>query len=185
MLSVSLIRCKNEALIKLYFKNIIKCFKRVQIDKWPDLPYLFSLIYCCIRIKSKPDHLSKIIFSHRFCDSDCINFKTFAFLAVYWSIWTSLYNTDIEVQPFLKSSLHSGKQWVCLHGLESRSERRFKTRSKTWLGLWFELRLFTWATNAFPITIRICALRVMFCSYYAVRARWLTHALMHGFSAHF
>ena len=76
-------------------------------------------------------------------------------------------------------------QWVCLHGLESRSERRFKTRSKTWLGSWFELRLFTWATNAFPITIRICALRVMFCSYYAVRARWLTHALMHGFSAHF
>ena len=26
---------------------------------------------------------------------------------------------------------------------------------------------------------------VNFCSYCAVRARWLTHALMHGFSAHF
>ena len=75
--------------------------------------------------------------------------------------------------------------WVCLHGLESRSERRFGTSFKTWLGSWFELRAFTWATNAFPITIRNCALRVIFCSYYAVRARWLTHALMYGFSAHF
>ena len=27
---------------------------------------------------------SVVIFSHRFLDSDCINFKTFAFLAVYW-----------------------------------------------------------------------------------------------------
>ena len=77
-----------------------------------------------------------------------------------------------------------GQLWVCSHGLESRSEGRFGTRSKTWLGSWFELRAFTWATNAFPITIRICALRMIFCSYYAVRARWLTHALMYGFSAH-
>ena len=73
----------------------------------------------------------------------------------------------------------------CVYMDESRSERRFGTWSKTWLGSWFELRAFTWATNAFPITIRNCALRVIFCSYYAVRARWLTHALMHGFSAHF
>ena len=84
-------------------------------------------------------------------------------------------------QNIAKPDLH----WVCLHGLESRSERRFGTWFKTWLGSWFELRAFTWATNAFPITIRNCALRVIFCSYYAVRARWLTHALMHGFSAHF
>ena len=41
---------------------------------------------------------SVVIFSHRFLDSDCINFKTFAFLAVYWPFWTSLYNTDIKVQ---------------------------------------------------------------------------------------
>ena len=32
-ISVSLVRCKNEALKKLYFKSIIKCFKRVKIDK--------------------------------------------------------------------------------------------------------------------------------------------------------
>ena len=41
---------------------------------------------------------SVVIFSHRFLDSDCmvcINFKTFAFLAVYWPFWTSLYSTDI------------------------------------------------------------------------------------------
>ena len=46
---------------------------------------------------------SVVIFSHRFLDSDCINFKTFAFLAVYWPFWTS-YNTDIKVQQFFKSS---------------------------------------------------------------------------------
>ena len=53
------------------------------------------------------------------------------------------------------------KQWLCSHGLESRSERRFGSRSKTWLGSWFELhvRAFTCIVNAFPITIRICALR--------------------------
>ena len=51
--------------------------------------------------------------------------------------------------------------------------------------IWTTCVYITWATNAFPITIRNCALRVIFCSYYAVRALWLTHALMHGFSAHF
>ena len=48
---------------------------------------------------------------------------------------------------------------VCHMSYESRSERRFGSRSKTWLGSWFELRAFTCITNAFPITIRICALR--------------------------
>ena len=43
--------------------------------------------------------------------------------------------------------------------LESRSERCFGSRSKTWLGSWFELRAFTCIANAFQITIRICALR--------------------------
>ena len=48
----------------------------------------------------------------------------------------------------------------CVHyGLESSSERRFGSRSKTWFGSWFELCAFTWATNAFLITISICALR--------------------------
>ena len=75
--------------------------------------------------------------------------------------------------------------WLCSHGLESRSERRFGSRSKTWLGSWFELRAFTCIANAFPITIRICALRgnILFL----LRSpRWLTHAwLQYGFSAHF
>ena len=47
---------------------------------------------------------SVVIFSHRFLDSDCINFKTFAFLAVYWPFWTSLYSTDIKVQQFFNRS---------------------------------------------------------------------------------
>ena len=41
MLSVSLIRCKNEALKNLHLKSTIKCFKEVKIDKWPDLSYQF------------------------------------------------------------------------------------------------------------------------------------------------
>ena len=44
-------------------------------------------------------------FSHRYLNSDCINFKTFVFLAVYWSIWTSSYNTDIKVQQFFIGAL--------------------------------------------------------------------------------
>ena len=46
-------------------------------------------------------------------------------------------------------------QWLCSHGQESCSEKRFGSRSKTWLGL----RAFTCIANAFPITIRICALQ--------------------------
>ena len=78
MLSVSLVRCKNEALRNMYFKSIIKCFKRVKIDKWPDSPYSFPPIDCCVRINGEPDRLFRwVIFSHRFLDSDCINFKNF------------------------------------------------------------------------------------------------------------
>ena len=65
---------------------------------------------------------SVVIFSHRYLDSDCINFKTFVFLAVYWSIWISSYITDIKVLPFLKWSLYkhiettSQKQQLCFSG---------------------------------------------------------------------
>ena len=54
--------------------------------------------------------------------------------------------------------VHAERHWLCSHGLESRSERCFGSRSKTWLGSWFELRAFTCIASAFPITIRICAL---------------------------
>ena len=57
ILSVSVIRCKNEAVKKLHFKSIIKCFKRVKTDKWPDLPYSFPTRDCCVRINHKPDSL--------------------------------------------------------------------------------------------------------------------------------
>ena len=54
---LSLVRCKNEALKKLHLKSIIKCFKRVKIDKWPDSPYSFSPIDYCVRINGEPDRL--------------------------------------------------------------------------------------------------------------------------------
>ena len=57
MLSVSLIGYKNEALQKINFKSIIKSFKRVKIDEWPDLPYSFPPIDYCVTINGKPDCL--------------------------------------------------------------------------------------------------------------------------------
>ena len=85
-----------------------------------------------------------------------------------------------HVQP-----TQSKSHWLCSHENESRSERCFGSRSKTWLGSWFELRAFTCIANAFPITIRICALQgnILFL----LRSPcWWTHAwLQHGFSAHF
>ena len=53
----SLVRCKHDALKKLYFKSIVKCFKRVIIDKWSDLPISFSTIDWCVIINGEPDRL--------------------------------------------------------------------------------------------------------------------------------
>ena len=97
--SVSLIKCKNEALKKLHLKSTIKCFKKAKICKWPEIPYFIFPIDCCVRIiMINQTVYSAVIFSHRYLDRDRIHFKTFVFLAVLWSIWTSSYNTDIKVQ---------------------------------------------------------------------------------------
>ena len=88
-LSVSLIRCKNEALKKLHLKSTIKCFKQVT---------RFILLISRHRLLCSN------------LDRDCINFKTFIFLAVYWSIWTSSYNTDIKVLKKIKWSLSNVKR---------------------------------------------------------------------------
>ena len=103
-LHVSLIRCKNEALKKLQLKSTIKCFKKAKICKWPEIPYSFSPIDCCVRINGQPDRYSVVIFSHRYLDRDRINFTTFVFLTVQWSIWTSSYNTDIKVKKKLNGA---------------------------------------------------------------------------------
>ena len=50
-----------------------------------------------------------VIFGHRYLDNDCINFPTFVFLAVYWSIWTLIYNTDIK----LSSTIFKSKPPQC------------------------------------------------------------------------
>ena len=144
------------------------------------LPINTSVAMAMLLASSSPAHREDLILSELSagCCVWCGNSLRFA-----WPIFRSLCLICLVciIIVFVPPDLY----WVCLHGLESRSERRFGTWFKSWLGSWFELRAFTWATNAFPITIRNCALRVIFCSYYAVRARWLTHALMHGFSAHF
>ena len=69
---------------------------------------------------------------------------------------------------------HTHTHRLCLHENESRSKSCFGSRSKTWLGLGFELRAFTCIVNAFPITIRICALRGNILL--QLSARWLTHS---------
>ena len=84
MLSVSLIRCKNEALKNLKKKNCTSKALLSTPKEWnKQVTRFFILIFpvdCCVRIKGKPDCL----FSHIFLDSDsnCFNFKAFAFLAV-------------------------------------------------------------------------------------------------------
>ena len=54
---VSLIRCKSEALKKLHLKSTIKCFKKAKICKWPEIPYSFLPIDCCVRINGLPVRL--------------------------------------------------------------------------------------------------------------------------------
>ena len=79
MLSVSLIRYKNEAPKKI----VLQKSENRQVTRFTIL--IFPHIHCCVRIKVNPvvtAYLMKI-FSHRFLGSDCISFKTFAFLAVY------------------------------------------------------------------------------------------------------
>ena len=90
---------------KLHLKSTIKCFKKVKMDKWSDLSCSFSPIDCCV--SGKPDGLFSqwwySVIIH--LDSDRINFRTFVSLhgclSVYWSIWTSSFNTDIKFHQFL------------------------------------------------------------------------------------
>ena len=42
---------------KIHLKSIIKCFKEVKIDKWPDFSYSFLPIDCCVRINGEPDRV--------------------------------------------------------------------------------------------------------------------------------
>ena len=70
-----------------------------------------------------------------------------------------------------KSSTNSG--WVHMR-------TNHVPKDETWLGSWFELRSFTCIANAFPITIRICALRgdilLLLCSPRGLTHAWLQRA---------
>ena len=93
MLSMSLIRCKNEAMKKLHFKSIIKCFQMIENTQVTGFTMHISPIDCCVRINHKSDKsvYQMVTFSHGYLDSNCINKKFFLLLAVY------LYTTDIKV----------------------------------------------------------------------------------------
>ena len=73
--------------------------------------------------------------------------------------WKSIFSSWADRACIYDLRSLVNNQWLCSHGLESRSKRRFGSRSKSWLGSWFELCAFTCIANAFPITLGICALR--------------------------
>ena len=61
MLSVSLIRCKKEALKKNCTSNaLLSASKREKICKWPDLPYSIPPIDCCVRINRASTMLNNV-----------------------------------------------------------------------------------------------------------------------------
>ena len=72
------------------------------------IPYS-SPIDWSVEINQKPNSLlnGDVFSRHLLIVKFSINFKSFVFLAVYWSIWTSLNNTDIKVQQVLKLILHN------------------------------------------------------------------------------
>ena len=83
-------------------------------------------------------------------------------------------------------------KWLVTMGVFTWT-RRFGTWFKTWLGSWFELRAFTWATNAFPIGLQTpfqSRSGTAHCEWYfapttqSARADWPMRLCM-GFSAHF
>ena len=101
----------------------------------------------------------------------CIHLRMITRKALTLFINVLLRTRRAIIAPFCFSMEHK----ACSQRIESRSESRFGSRSASWLGSWFELRAFTCIANAFPITIRICALRgnILFL----LRSpRWLTHA---------
>ena len=75
--------------------------------------HFFPIVLLLCRINGEPDHLfSGAIFSQRFLDSDCLNFKSFAFLA---DLMVTLLNIIIQhryqsSRIFLYRILHNVKQ---------------------------------------------------------------------------
>ena len=81
-----------------------------------------------------------------------------------------------------------GEHRLCSHGLKSRSERRFRSRSKTWFGIviwttWVHMHCKRLSPNHDQDMPTASDILPLYC---AGRVRWLTHTLMRGFfSAHF
>ena len=89
---------------------------------------------------ASPTVYSVVIFSHRYLDSECMNFKTFVFLAVYWSIWTSSYNTDIKGQQFL-------------NGASTMLNNVFNFKShSTFLSIWQTLNFCFYSLTSFKLS---------------------------------
>ena len=90
----------------LHLKSTIKCLKEVKIDKLLDLPYSFLPIDCCVRIKWWAWPFIQWWYSviDILIVTAEISTTKIVFLAVYWSIWISSYNTDIKVLFFYGAS---------------------------------------------------------------------------------
>ena len=142
MLWVSSKRCNNEALKNCTSKAPFRCFKEVKIDKLPDLSYSFLSTDCCVRMVNLTVY-SVVMFSHRYLDSHPINFKTFVFLAVYWSTWTLSYNTDIKVKKNL-------------NGASTMLNNVFKYNTKPTKSNQFAIGLHTYIHKFYSVSMHAC-----------------------------
>ena len=80
-----------------------KCFKvKVKIDKWPDLSWnSFLPIACCAVLEWWAWPFIQHTWWYSVIDIlNFSNFKTFVFLAVYWSIWTSSWLHNYYISKF-------------------------------------------------------------------------------------
>ena len=168
MLTLSLIGCKNGAL-----KNICTLKEALSASKkkrqvFPDLPYSFYPIDCCFRINHRSDSYSMMIFSHRYLDSDCRNFQTCVFLAVYWSIWTFWYNTGIKVPQVFKNRASAMLNNVCNWGIRLCCFHLQVTLRKSQQGAMME-------TMPTPASQSVCSSR---CSVSSLGRQWAREVIM-------
>ena len=170
---------KNLSSEESNFKTIIKCFKEVGKDKWPDLSYSwsFSTIDFSVRINHQSDRLlngdisviyilivtasvSKLLYSWLFTDPSEHHYTTQTWKFNHFIMLNNggvHKRTNHVPEDVSDRNPKRDLNYVRSHALQTPSQSR------------------SWSAHC----------EVIFCSYCAVRARRLIHVLMHGFSAHF
>ena len=108
LLLMSLISVQNEALKKLHLKSTIKCSKEVKTGKWPNLPYSFFTIDCCIRINHQSDHgVSKCWYS----------VTEILIMTNFFFYWASTMLNNVFQSPKLISFPHNCVSFLCFNSV--------------------------------------------------------------------